>query len=843
MNFSFQLTYGDTVHEISEPDGWKGSKIKLERHQDFYSLIEFYEGSAGGAFIFYGDNGVEDGGISFLKSIEQADGFDQSIGFIAGYSPDGFTFENIFSGLVDLSAKNEMENNKMQAPVIRDDFWSKFINRKDTPVSLSSTTDLDGNPVDPVTPVTIRLTPQPIKKLFYSWLTYGVFYENANGVDSGDFQSYGFDHEEINEFDSSNNFGYYNLLSTDVFNDVIEYNFAAEYSGNYDLDICIELALNKGATLPDPIAFRTTNYPSGDRRIRLFFQINEQTPIEFTITDNITGAEDSTSYTYFATHALNAGDQIRIYGDYQTIWDSEAFDVRVVSFGSDDNTYSGASIPTPSLIPSGRAIPTYFRITGHTILPETEAQGYLLHDAISGVLERYGLGESPLYSEFLGSALTNSRSYPEDGCGWKFAILKGLQIRDYSLEEKPFFISFNQLWEGANPILNLALGYEEIEGDQVIRIEQKADVFDEEISVSFGNVSKIKSSYDTKHIFKTLRLGYKKWQSEDILGIDDPQTKRVYATRFEKSGTDLTLESDFIAASLAFETTRRAKREKSVDYKFDNDTFILALSEDEVSPQRYRPELAENFNSVTNLLDSSERYNLILTPMRNLLRWANVFGGCLQKYLTSSYRFVSGEGNYDMVSDYSCALGNVCEAIICDSLTEKQDIPLSTYNGTFGYLFYPMIYEIEIPMEWDDFNIIRNNPKNAIGISQTDEDYKPFFIKELEYDIVKGTAVIKAWPKEYFDIQVIETEYQNAACPIERSLADSDDNPDEPFVPDEVCYRLTEDGDIRITEDNHFRITEICDDTALYLYPEAETEYNQAYIFSESDPDETFIYP
>src|SRR5690606_12171926 len=119
-------------------------------------------------------------------------------------------------------------------------------------------------------------------------------------------------------------------------------------------------------------------------------------------------------------------------------------------------------------------------------------------------------------------------------------------------------------------------------------------------------------------------------------------------TRFKGAGKDIPIRSGFIAASLTIETTRRTTIKKSSDYKYDNDTFIITINPEELSPESYNPELDENFDSVDNLLYSDSRYNLILTPLRNLLRWMDYLTIGLQSYLDSSIKFQSGEGNFDM---------------------------------------------------------------------------------------------------------------------------------------------------------------------------------------------------
>lgn len=833
--------------EISEPDGWKGAKIKLERDEQFFSLIERYEGAAGGAFIFYGENGEENGGIEFIRTVEENYGFNANIEFLAELSPDDVTYIEMFNGLMDLTGKNEMPDNKMQGPVIRDDFWTKFISRMDTPVNLSDTVDLDGNPVDAVDPVTINLKSQKIRyNGHYTWketVQYPV--PAGDGTIQLDWDTVILD--DVRKFSLPR----IDVTTTPL--NLLAGIFEAPYDGTYTFDIRVETGsffggswqnalgaprlyignTGAGVAVADYLQFDRVSIDNGSGQFLFVHTLNRSFTLSkghqltiFGVTDSTAGETNvfgermnnwlvdvdvaSTIALVLSgtqtidNYSAGIGDRVlaKNQGDSKEngVWvvaagawsraadadtSAELQDATMEILNGDTNggtywiqstedvelgvtpiTFVTTIYNDTKLVPyPGSGTPdNHLIITGDTTFRNTTAEGYLIRDLFSAVLSRIGLGNDPLYSEFL------------EDCGQHYVIIKGLQIRGYSIEEKPFYISFKQAWYGANPILNLGLGYEIIEDSpehQVIIIEEKSHFVDDDISVYFSNVRDISSSYDENMIFKTIKTGFKKWQSEDISGIDDPQTKRTYSTII-KSGNEINLESDFIAAGLAIETTRRTTSEKSADYKYDNDNFIIALNQDDVSPDVYTPELDENFDSVSGLLNSDTRYNLILTPMRNLLRWANYLGGCLQSYTNSSYKFVSGEGNYDMVSDYSCSLGNQCQAILCDSLGESQDIRLGEpthYNIPFGYFFLPMIYDITIPMEWEEYQEIRNNRKKSIGISQTDSGHVAFKIKLLEYDIVKGEALIKAWPKTFFRINVINsTPEMDCESPIPEPL-------------------------------------------------------------------------
>jgi hypothetical protein len=292
------------------------------------------------------------------------------------------------------------------------------------------------------------------------------------------------------------------------------------------------------------------------------------------------------------------------------------------------------------------------------------------------------------------------------------------------LLEKPFALSFDQFWQGINPILCLGLGYTKSGTQDRIEILQRGDFYNTTTVLNLDYVNNIEQSYDTKRIFKSVEIGYDKWSAESDSGIDDPQTKRTYRTRFKTVGEDLKITSKFVAASLAIEQTRRNTKEIGKDWRLDDDVIII--STDESSPPAV--ELATNFSSVTNLLNYTTRYNIRLSCARLLMTWRKFLNGCLTWYTTNDdFAFASGEGNYDMTSTMTAAGSCPGDGI---SLSEKQDI-----DGGYGqdFMFIPIVYTFEHPLSFDDYKLIRDNRKNAIGVSRGNSGHIPCHILSLEY--------------------------------------------------------------------------------------------------------------
>jgi hypothetical protein len=789
MQYRITLTHATLgTKVISPPDGWPDVTLRLERHEQYHSLFEQFEGE----FWFYGSNNNIDGGLEFILEAEQLDGPDVTIDILAELSLDDLNFTDIFAGQLLIPGMRKTQDNKALIPVVRNDFSVKFKNRVDTPVDIQSAEDLDGNDATVFENVTLELISQIINKT--------NTYDGAISPDDEVFfQVHG--NGTLIDFDGATDGPNYRYTQAQVDLDQEEIDESADTLLDFvstmgDVPGAIEVATESGpmsVNIQPHTALVTFFALLGDNRIGdygsdpsqvtgmvatlgYFVTVNDviQSPVfGFTyasassgpITNPVGGGVGPVNATTvfsidvteinFPVFNVVPGDTVKLIA---------RFGITIsIDVGTDsDLPWNSPDLPLTGLNPEG----TYLKISSYhpeitvafkSSYKDTAAESFLVHDVAGQILDRTIGRENTFYSEYFGSDRTRYRQYDADGCAWEHILSRGLQLRQYTLTDKPFFQSFTTWWNGVNPIFNLGLGYETIDGVEVMRCEEKEHFYNETIIVYISNVREITRAYDEEVMIKTFRAGYKKWQSENFSGIDDPQTKHTYASRLQKSGKDLTMESEFIAASLAIETTRRTTKQKSADYKFDDDTFIIAVRSVETSPDAtYIPETDEKFQSVTNLLNPETRYNLLLTPARNTLRWLKWIAGGLQNYVGSFLKFVSGEGNYDMTSNYGLSDG--CDEYDGD-LSEKQDLEV-----TDDYIHRGEVYEMRFKLEFEDYLTIRDNRKNAIGISQTDSDHKAFFIKNLEYKLFDGVCTLTAWPKEFYENTFVESSGLAEVC-------------------------------------------------------------------------------
>ena len=911
--------------QISEPIGWLEAKLTLERHEDYHSLIEYFSGS----FVFYGSNGSQNGGIDFIRSIEQTYGPDATLEILIELSVDGgLSYTTIFDGQLDLTTIKENKLNQAEIAIIRNDFWAKFIARKDTPIILTDSEDLDGNTRQSIGHILLNMPSQKIYKQYSGYRsdsTEDLLFESI--WDTNGNVQLGMDKDLLDEIDDK-----YNIPTT-VNPGLVAGTFVMTEDGDYTFDLRIE----QSARVNLPLNIVPAN---AYVQWKLVINLSDVT-YPFTETNYGTGTYQSTVYTLNQLINLKRNDEVRIFGEI-------IGDIGPLGTNAFLQTWAANTPATPSGVGTSNAsipYPTYFKVQANTTYPNSRSQAMLIHDAVAAICDRTIGQDSAFYSEFFGSMLTNARVYIENGCGWHYALIKGLQIRGYGLDEKNFSLSFNNWWDGANPIFNLGLTYDTVNGDpipgftpfflnplnlwgavadadftwvggianpyttatgptvsatasyflnptgvafeigqtykygfqfsyvsgvpadvevhviiydlaytmltekivypasgggsvsdtfefvapsgaarlgvrvvwpnnlggvgshvltidsftdlttsipsspgglqEVIRIEEKDYFYDPgPTSIDFDYVMDIDREYDEDLIFNKVRIGFDQWKSEDISGIDDPQTKHTYATRFKKIGKEIDLLSNFIAASIAIEGTRRQSILKTKDYKFDDNVFIISINPDDVSPDAYNPELDENFSAITNLRNSDTRYNIRLTPARALLRWFNFLNNSLQNYIGSAFKFSEGEGNYDMVSTKDI---ESCRDDYAGPLSEKQNIEV-----TSDHILLPQLFNIKIPMPFESYLTIVANRTKGIGISQTNSNHVKFYIKKLEYSVCTGVAVIQAWPHDL--LQIEPTDF----TPPERNCSD---------LPCGDDSRETSEGDFRITSDGQCRVT------------------------------------
>lgn len=703
----FRFTLNNTVAGslvISEPGGWDEAVLKLERNQEFHSLVEFYDQP----LTFYGQSSNGNGGLDYIREVENSQGPDAQITILIEISDDdGVTYtDTVFDGLIDITSCKEVDFYKAEYGIIRNDFWQKFINRKGTPVNLGAAVDVDGNAISSFTASTLTLTSQEIRQTFERRQD-PAFADNISSVSFGttNYLMWGNVNPVYDEITERIEYG--TQVSSELPTTSEKYLFKFDYAGDYVIDLNIKYYINFGASRTYDLrwyyAYRVGGVFTGPTQIG----------------STISGTAIDVTWTVGSPHTLSTtltfsegGAELYIYGTL-TLSSSGTG-----SYFPDFDNDAGAPFDP---------VYTTLTIEADTLYPDTTANGYQVLNAAKSIASKLTGSYPSVTSDYLLSS---------SGCGHNYVLTKGLYIRGYNTTDKPFYMSFDQWWGGLNPILNLGLGY--INGADTIEIEQKSEFYDPVPVLNLDYVNMIERSWDDKMIFKSIEVGYDKWSAESGSGIDDPQTKHTYSTRFKTVGEDFRILSKFYAASLGIEQTRRNRVELGKDWRLDEDIMIIAVQE----ADNNLPELGNGpFSSVSGILNASSRYNLRITPARNLLRWKEFLNGCLKWYTDGDdLKFASGEGNY--ISVFTTLESTDCEYDLYDEggLIGHQVGEAADFDSGSGhdFLFVPIVYEFEHPLTWDEYKAIQSYRKKAIGVSRSASDHVSCFIMSLEYQITKG---------------------------------------------------------------------------------------------------------
>lgn len=212
---------------------------------------------------------------------------------------------------------------------------------------------------------------------------------------------------------------------------------------------------------------------------------------------------------------------------------------------------------------------------------ETQAKSVLIHEAFNAVTDAIADEDFKFYSEFYGRIDSGKIPYNTDGCGSKIAITNGFNIREF--DDKNIFCNLKDLFSVANSLHNIGLTIEQqqivyVGMEEVIRVEPISYFFDKDTEIlSLAKPVKVETQLDTSRYYNGVKIGYDKWETEYIGGLDEPNAKHEYSTKINSVKNEYRVTSKYIASGYAIEATRRKDVKESTDWKYDNDNFVIVV--------------------------------------------------------------------------------------------------------------------------------------------------------------------------------------------------------------------------------------------------------------------------
>ena len=300
---------------------------------------------------------------------------------------------------------------------------------------------------------------------------------------------------------------------------------------------------------------------------------------------------------------------------------------------------------------------SYVKLTMYDTLEEVNAVNadmILVHDALNVVTQAISEKNLAVKSDWYRTP--ESYLYPGTiGDGACKALTNGYHIRGLFTEgefKRNMPLSFKSLIESLDAMDCIGWGFStELENNvpvTCLRVERWGWFYKEDVVATLTNVAEVNTDIDTDRIPTELKIGYKKYATQDQYNsIDSPHGTRTFTSGITALSKAITKESDFIADNYAIEEIRRARANvnETEETTYDESIFVFELRRAENmligTPADYA--IVHSATDAVNVGRADEFINAKLTPRHMAARWRDYL---FSTNNSTPFRFTSGEINY-----------------------------------------------------------------------------------------------------------------------------------------------------------------------------------------------------
>ena len=408
---------------------------------------------------------------------------------------------------------------------------------------------------------------------------------------------------------------------------------------------------------------------------------------------------------------------------------------------------------------------SYVNMEEVSICDSTFYNGYLINETLSRISESITNDCLRVYSDYYGRTDAQPYASDSDGCGGLRSLTNGLLLRNTLMtngNDPEFVLSMKQSFDNLYPIDNIGMGLEPDPnrlGYELLRVEPKEYFYQPVVIADLTGARQTKIKLEPQKYIQNLRFGYNLWETEELLGLDDVHSQREYRSTLDSINNTLELITLFIASHYAIEYTRREVGKTLIDYKYDNEIFIIQNRRKQEGDPSGDYEFIAEIPTESDILSYSNmrvpimpitnepkfRRNLKITPLRNILRHLKDLLKTYHPDLNGEFIFTAGTGNY--VAQIQYAAGTPCILEISgdplfNGLVENQTISLSLLDDPIDGFPYEQNVKIQfdIPMSFAEYLAIKANPYGMIKYSCNGDSFG--WIKEIRYSPVEGMASV-----------------------------------------------------------------------------------------------------
>lgn len=682
MELTHKLTYNNTTTVIDEPIGFDNLQSTIKRH-DYHGMgaevslgnLEFY----GTAFNIIAGAYATDIDSEVLYEV------------LAGTSI-------IYSGQLDLSTYSEKRGDYRSVSVKVGEIGAKttFNNRTDKEVDIDNPKTIDGADVSAPTWLELHV---PMKHLLY---TDSVKQKEAKVVPCGTNTSTPETTDFVLDDPEAQEFGKFCedetlFIKTEDFDETFGTGTETKIEVNVSAEITRFYIVSTGGWQTPPIM-----------QLRLYSGNTVIASKSFpTVIGDNTGKTATLTYSGTReTGTLNLG--VYIYkGDANP--DIISSDIQV-------------TIAKDSTV----------KLTMYDNLAEdvTKAKMILVHDALNVVSHAISENELSVKSDWYRTPESHwepgaIRTRANGGNGALKAITNGYHIRglfSVGANERNMPMSFKALIEALDAMDCIGWGFSTEDNVLCLRVERWDWFYKDDTILTLDDVAEVTTEVYTDFIPTELKIGYKKYATQDQYNsIDSPHGTRTFVSGIKALSKALTKECEFIADNYAIEETRRARNSVSEteETTYDENIFVFELMRTKpVGPGTPIPpsySIAHSALDAANVGRAKEFINAKLTPRHMAARWRDFLFATNN---TTPFRFTAGEINYK--SSFGTAPENRVAVLGADYLSAFAVSNPQAENDDISYIHAKFKAEkitFQCPISVDDYKAIKANPYGLVSVN------------------------------------------------------------------------------------------------------------------------------
>lgn len=374
------------------------------------------------------------------------------------------------------------------------------------------------------------------------------------------------------------------------------------------------------------------------------------------------------------------------------------------------------------------------------------AEMILVHNAFNRIVECISENQLQCKSDWFKTP--NSYDAPSGsmscGNGGLKVITNGYKIRGLHSDgetERNMPISFKDMFEAMDAQDCIGWGFVEENGKLVVRIEQWSWFYKNDVVLSINEPNEKTRAIDTDSIITSLKIGYKKYTTnEDINALDSIHSERTFTSQIKSVSNSKEKLCKFIADNFAIEETRRKAIDADTEeYKYDENIFLFELQCGNGGGSKFSYVIATGrAKNATNLMNSAELYNAGLSPRRMADRWA---------WRLATFNSVSPlemtKGTVNYKAAYKCLVSTISPPYYTYYLASPSSIIAEDEMiQNSKPLFRAETLKIKYPITISQYQSIKRNPYGIIVV-----DNEKHWLKEMKFKFKTGEAELTLIPK------------------------------------------------------------------------------------------------